>query len=363
MMVKRTPLHDFHKKLGARLIEFVGWSMPVQYSSVIEEHLAVRQQAGIFDVSHMGEIFLIGKDALSFIQKLTCNDASQLSPGKVQYSALMHPHGTLVDDILVYHIGEGEYMMCVNAANTAKDFEWINSQKEGDVQVSNKSDEYAQIALQGPLSREILQQCVDIDLSELGYYKFQIGTVNQVSGIISRTGYTGEDGFELYLPSESAASIWHLLQEVGSPKGLKPAGLAARDTLRLEAKMLLYGNDIDETTTVLEAGLDFILKWDKDDFIGKEALKKQASEGLKRKLMGFEMLGRGIARHGYAVFYQGKKIGEVTSGSYAPFLKKNIGLTYLPVELAEVGKEFDVEIRGKMSRAKVIPTPFYKRKK
>jgi aminomethyltransferase len=363
MVIKKTPLHDVHQKLGARIIEFVGWRMPVQYSSVIEEHLAVRQQAGIFDVSHMGEIFIAGKDALSFIQKMTCNDASKLSTGKIQYSALMYPQGTIVDDILIYRIGEDEFMMCVNAANTEKDFDWIKGHVEGDVQIDNRSLEYAQIALQGPRSQEILSPCVNIDLSKLGYYRFQRGTVDNVPGIISRTGYTGEDGFELYLPSDAAISIWDLLMEKGATKGLKPAGLAARDTLRLEAKMMLYGNDIDETTTVLEADLDFILKLDKGDFIGREPLSKQAKEGVARKLVGFEMVGKGIARHGYPVYHQGKEVGLVNSGSYAPYLKKNIGLTYLPVEIAEIDKEFDVEIRGKSSRATVVPTPFYKRKK
>ncbi len=363
MVIKKTPLHDIHQKLAARIIEFAGWRMPVQYSSVIEEHLAVRHQAGIFDVSHMGEIFIKGNQALPFIQKITCNDASKLSIGKIQYSALMYPQGTIVDDILIYRTGENEYMMCVNAANTEKDFDWITGHAEGDIQVLNASREYAQIALQGPRSQEILSPCVDIDLTKLGYYRFQMGTVNKVRGIISRTGYTGEDGFELYLPADSAIPVWNLLLEKGLSKGLKPAGLAARDTLRLEAKLMLYGNDIDETTTVLEAGLNFILKLDKGDFIGREALRKQAEEGIKRKLVGFEMVGKGIARHGYSVFYQGEKVGTVNSGSYAPYLKKNIGLTYLPLEIVEIGSEFDIEIRGKLSRARVVPTPFYKRKK
>lgn len=363
MVIKKTPLYDVHQKLGARIIEFVGWHMPVQYSGVIEEHLTVRHRAGIFDVSHMGEIFITGKDALSFTQKMTCNNASLLSVGQVQYSALLYPQGTIVDDILVYRIGEEEYMLCVNAANTEKDFDWIKSYVEGDVQVIDRSQEYVQIALQGPLSQEILSPCVDIDLSKLGYYRFQEGMVDKVPGIISRTGYTGEDGFELYLPSEEAIPIWNLLLERGAAKGLKPAGLAARDTLRLEAKMMLYGNDIDETTTVLEAGLNFILKLDKGDFIGREPLLKQAEEGIARKLVGFEMMEKGIARPGYPVLLQGEKVGKVNSGSYAPYLKKNIGLTYLPLEMTEVGREFDVEIRGKPSRARVVPTPFYKRKK
>lgn len=345
------------------MIEFVGWKMPVQYTGVIEEHLAVRERAGIFDVSHMGEIFIKGKDALSFIQKITCNDASKLSTGKVQYSALMYPEGTFVDDILVYQIDKDEFMLCVNAANTEKDFEWIRRHAKVHVQVTNKSDEYAQIALQGPLSQDILSPFVDIDLSELGYYRFKTGSIDKVRGIISRTGYTGEDGFELYVTLDSAPSVWNLLFEAGTQKGLKPAGLAARDTLRLEASMLLYGNDMDETTTVLEADLNFILKFDKGDFIGREPLQRQAKEGLKRKLIGFEMVGRGIARHGYPVLHGGEKVGEVTSGTHAPYLKKNIGLAYLPVEMADIGSEFDIDIRGKLSKARVVSTPFYKRKK
>ncbi len=362
-MEKKTPLYDVHQKLSARVIDFVGWKMPVQYSSVIEEHMAVREQAGLFDVSHMGEIFIRGEDALSLTQKITCNDASKLSIGKIQYSALTYPQGTFVDDVLVYRIDDDEFMICSNAANTEKDFDWISSHAEGNVQVTNRSQEYAQIALQGPLSQEILSHFVDIDLSELGYYRFEMGHIGKIHGIISRTGYTGEDGFELYIASDSAIPAWNLIYEVGVSKGLKPAGLAARNTLRLEARMLLYGNDIDETTTVLESGLNFILKIDKGDFIGRENLQKQAKEGISRKLIGFEVEGRGIARHGYQAYYEGKKVGEVTSGSYAPYLKKNIGLAYLPIEIADIGSEFDIDIRGKLTKAKVVSTPFYKRKK
>ncbi|MEW5806335.1 MAG: glycine cleavage system aminomethyltransferase GcvT [Acidobacteriota bacterium] len=362
-MIRKTPLNEIHKKLGARMIEFVGWEMPVQYSGVIEEHNAVRGKAGLFDVSHMGEIQIRGRDALAFVQKITCNDASKLTVGKVQYSALVYPQGTFVDDILVYRISDDEFMLCVNAANTNKDYEWIRNHLNGSVEAVNRSTEYSQIAIQGPLAQEILSSFVNADLTSIGYYRFAMGKVGKWDAIISRTGYTGEDGFEIYSSPESAPDIWNMLYEAGTPKGLKAAGLAARDTLRLEAKMALYGNDIDDTTTVLEADLMFILKMEKGNFIGREALQKQMNEGIKRKLVGFEVTGKGIARHGYQAYAGDRKVGMVTSGTFAPYLQKSIGLIYLPLEMTAVGMEFEIDIRGKRTKAIVVPTPFYKRKK
>ncbi len=362
-MMKKTALNAIHRQHAARMIEFVGWEMPVQYSSVIEEHMAVREKAGIFDVSHMGEIQVKGPDALPFLQKITCNDVSKLTTGKIQYSALLYPLGTFVDDILVYKISDEEYMLCVNAANTEKDYEWITKNREGNVDVNDKSSSFSQIALQGPRAQEILSELVDIDLQTIGYYKFEVTKVAGADAVLSRTGYTGEDGFEIYSAPDAAPDIWQCIFRIGSPKGLMPAGLAARDTLRLEAKMALYGNDIDATTTVLEADLIFILKMTKGDFIGRVALEKQQKKGIDRKLVGFEMIGKGIARHGYKAYVDGREVGTVTSGSYAPYLKKSIGLLYLPIRMTEIGTEFEIDIRGKSTRAKVVETPFYKRKK
>ncbi len=362
-MMKKTPLNEIHKQHGARMIEFFGWEMPVQYSSVIEEHIAVREKAGIFDVSHMGEIQVKGPDALPFLQKVTCNDVSKLAAGKIQYSALLYPQGTFVDDILVYKISDDEYMLCVNAANTEKDYEWMLKNHEGDVAVNDRSSSFSQIALQGPLAQDIISELVDIDLQAIGYYKFAVVNIVGAETILSRTGYTGEDGFEIYSSPHAAPDIWRHLFQVGSSRGLMPAGLAARDTLRLEAKMALYGNDIDATTTVLEADLLFILKLEKGDFIGRDALEKQQKEGIERKLVGFEIIGKGIARRGYRAYVDGKEVGTVASGSYAPYLKKSIGLLYLPIGMTEIGTEFEIDIRGKSTRAKVVETPFYKRKK
>jgi len=360
--MKKTRLNSSHKRLGGRMIEFFGWEMPVEYSGVIEEHMAVRQKAGLFDVSHMGEIVISGNQALEFVQHLTPNNAARLTPGKAQYSALTMPEGTFVDDLLVYCLSLSEYLLVVNAANLDKDYEWILSHRESfDVQVENKSAEYTQIALQGPRALEIFQPMVRINLEEMSSFGFNLAKIEEEKVLVSRTGYTGEDGVEIYTLSLQPEKIWDAIMERGKEFGLLPVGLGARDTLRLEANLMLYGNDIDETTTVLEAGLGWLVKFKKGEFLGRDTLLKQKEEGIKRKIVGFELEGRGIARSHYPVFVNGEKVSEVTSGSFSPYLKKAIGLTYLPIEHTEVGTEFEVGIRDNKIKARVVPTPFYKR--
>jgi aminomethyltransferase len=360
--MKTTKLHASQKKLGAKMIEFFGWEMPVEFSGIISEHMAVRTKAGLFDVSHMGEILISGKQALDFVQYLTPNNASRLTPDKAQYTALTTPKGTFIDDMLVYCLDEEKYLCVVNAANSDKDHEWILSHKDGfDVSVENQSDSYTQLALQGREAEAILQPLTGINLEEMKTFRTARGSVAGVGALVSRTGYTGEDGFEIYTQSENPAKIWNALLEAGEACGLCPIGLGARDTLRLEATLMLYGNDIDETTTVLEAGLGWLVKFKKGDFLGREVLLKQKEEGLRRKIIGFEILGRGIARPLYSVFVNGEKVSEVNSGSYSPYLKKSIGLTYLPIENTEEGAEFEIDIRGTLVKAKVIPLPFYQR--
>lgn len=357
----RTPLNAIHRSLGGRMVDFAGWDMPVQYTGVIEEHMAVRTAAGIFDVSHMGEIFVHGKDALPNLQRLTTNDVSRLADGQAHYTALTYPQGTFVDDVLLHRISENEYFFCVNAANCEKDYLWIQQNVRGDLRVENRSASYAQIAVQGPRAAAILQQLTDTDLSSIKYYWFRYATCCSYPAILAHTGYTGEDGYEVYTSPEHAEAVWNSLMRVGKPEGLLPAGLAARNTLRLEAKMALYGNDIDEFTSVLEADLAWIVRFTKGDFNGRGALLEQKEKGIKRLLVGFEMLDKGIARDHYPVRLNGENIGHVTSGSYAPYIKKNIGLVYLPSQDAKIGTEFEVLIREKPLRAKVVPTPFYKR--
>lgn len=361
--LKRTPLNEVHRQMGARMVPFAGWEMPVQYGSILEEHRAVRTRAGLFDISHMGEIEIKGKDALAFVQFLTANDASPLEVGQVQYSALLYEDGTFVDDITVYRLGIDHFMLTVNAANADKDYEWITSHLRGNVEVKNKSDEIALLALQGPKAEQILQRLTPVDLSAIRYYRFARGLILGFPALISRTGYTGEDGFEIYLENAAALPVWQRILEAGRDVGVVPVGLGARDTLRLEAKMALYGNDIDDKHTMLEADLERYVKFEKGEFIGREALLKQKQEGVKRKLVGFEMVGRGIPRSHYKIAKEGREIGEVTSGGYAPWLEKNIGLGYVPIELSEIGAEFDIVIRGQAIPARVVPTPFYKRRR
>jgi aminomethyltransferase len=360
--MKRTRFYECHKRLGGRMIEFFGWEMPVEFRGIIEEHMAVRQKAGLFDVSHMGEIIVQGKDALNFVQYLTPNDAGRLAVNQAQYTALTTPRGTFVDDLLVYCLVPDKYLLVVNAANSDKDYAWILGQKSSfDVKVDNASDRFSQLALQGPRAAEILQPLADIDLAVLKSFWASWGKVAGVEAMVSRTGYTGEDGFEIYTLSPGPAVIWNEIIKRGGEYGLLPVGLGARDTLRLEAKLMLYGNDIDETTTVLEADLKWIVKFKKGDFLGREALSKQLEEGLKRKISGFELVERGIPRPHYPIFVHGDKEGDVTSGTYSPFLKKSIGLTYLPIEHTEAGTEIEVGIRDKRIKGIVVPTPFYKR--
>lgn len=362
--MKKTKVNKAHHMLNAKMIDFFGWDLPVLYSGLSAEHIAVRTAGGIFDVSHMGEIFFSGKDALAAVQHLTSNNAAKLDPGKIQYSGLLTEKGCFVDDLLVYMMGENEYMLVVNAANLEKDFNWMREKADHfDVKIENRSSDYTQIAIQGPVSEKLLSEFTDVDLSPISYYRFTRGKVNGIDAIISRTGYTGEDGFEIYFVSDEdeASQIFLDLVEKGEKYGVVPVGLGARDTLRLEAKMALYGNDIDDSHTVLEADLAWILKLKKGDFIGREPLLEQKEAGIKRKLVGFEVSGKGIARHGYPVFVDNKEYGIVTSGTFAPYLKKPVGLTYLPVEKCDIGTEFQIGIRQKMVPARVVDTPFYKR--
>ncbi len=362
--MKITRLHDEHIKLGAKMVEFAGWHMPIEYSGIITEHMAVRENAGLFDVSHMGEIFVKGPEALDFIQYLTPNNAARLGPGKAQYTAMTTPKGPFIDDLLVYFLDEKEYLMVVNAANTDKDFAWVqNHARRFNINVTNQSGEYSQLALQGPEAKTILEGLTDVDLEGLKTFRYAFGHVSGEEALVSRTGYTGEDGFEIYTRTKRPEKIWTAVLEQGSSFGCLPIGLGARDTLRLEACLMLYGNDIDETTTVLEAGLNWLIKFKKGDFLGRDVLAKQKEEGLQRRIAGFEMLGRGIARPHYSIKCRGDKVSEVRSGTYSPYLKKSIGLAYLPVDQLEPGTEISVEIRGKDIPAKVVPTPFYKREK
>jgi aminomethyltransferase len=358
-------MHDLHVASGGRMVDFAGWRMPVQYSGVIDEHNTVRRAAGLFDVSHMGEVAVRGAQAVEYLQKLTCNNVARLKPSRAHYTALTTPGGTFVDDLLIYRLEENDFLLVINAANTAKDVAWLHEHAPGfEVTVEDVSERWAQIALQGPLAEAILQPLVEASLADIKYYGFVRRTVAGAGEcIVSRTGYTGEDGFEIYSAAADGATLWTRLLEAGAPHGLRPVGLAARDTLRLEAKMALYGNDIDDTTTVLEADLGWIVKLKKGDFIGRDVLARQAAEGVERKLIGFEMQGRAIARHGYAAHAGDRVIGRVTSGTFAPFLQKKIGLAYLEMDHVEPGSEFEVEIRGRREPATVVPTPFYRREK
>lgn len=358
---RKTPLHAIHRQLGARMIQFAGWDMPVQYAGILQEHAAVRSRAGIFDVSHMGELEIKGLGARETLQAVTCNDIDRLAISQCQYSALTTPQGTLVDDLLIYRMGQDHFLLCVNAANQEKDYQWIRENAAAHTEVLFRSDAYAQIAVQGPQSLKILQPLTDLNLSAMRYYWFGCGAFCGFQVILSRTGYTGEDGFEIYCNPEHAETVWARILEAGRADGLEPAGLAARNTLRLEAGLMLYGHDMDETTTVYEADLGWICRIEKGAFIGREALIRQRAAGLRRILVGFEMMDRGIARDGYPAVLNGQRIGSVTSGSPAPFLGKNIGLAYLPVEYRRAGTQFGIIIREKEAKAQVVPTPFYRR--
>jgi aminomethyltransferase len=361
--LKKTPLNARHRASGAKMVPFGGWDMPVEYSGIVLEHNAVRTRAGVFDVSHMGEIEIAGKDALAAVQRISSNDASKLQVGQAQYSGLLTPRGTFVDDLLVYRLGPSHFLLVVNAGNIARDYAWMAEQIQdvGDAVAVDSSSRYALIALQGPEAVNVLQPLTGIDLASMKYYWFGHGEVANVRATVSRTGYTGEDGFEIFVPPQSADKVWLAILQSGKAADVIPCGLGARDTLRLEAGMRLHGNDIDETTTAVEADLNWIVGWNKDDFIGAEALREQKASGPARKIVGFEMLDRGIARHGYDAYVGDAKAGTVTSGTQTPHLKKAIGMAYLPVEHTAPGTEFDVDIRGKRTRAAVVPMPFYKR--
>jgi len=348
------------------MVDFGGWDMPVQYpAGTIEEHLRTRNHSGLFDVSHMGEIDVRGSDAIAFVNRVTSNDVTKLIDGQAQYSALTTPAGTVVDDLLVYRFAQDHLLLVVNAGTTEKDWDWILSHRGAEsVELKNVSADYCQIAIQGPDAINILQQLTKTNLGDVKYYHFTTGEVDSVASIISRTGYTGEDGFEVYAASDKAEQLWNKLLEAGNAgtdAGVLPCGLAARNTLRLEAGMSLYGHEIDETTTLLEANLGWICKLDKGDFIGREKLMQQKEVGITRKLIGFEVIDRGIARDDQEVVVGEQRVGKVTSGSPAPFLKKNIGFAYVPTEFATIGGEIKIDVRGRLVGAQIVKTPFYKR--
>lgn len=366
--LSKTPLNEAHRALGGKMVDFGGWDMPVQYpAGVIEEHLRTRTASGLFDVSHMGEIWVEGHDAIEFVNRLTTNDVTKLADGQAHYSALTNEKGGVVDDLLVYRFNEDKLLLVVNAGTTEKDWAWITSHKKDEnVTLTNASADYCQIAIQGPNAFGILQRMTQTDLGTIKYYHFAMGYVDGVESIISRTGYTGEDGFEVYANEKYARQLWDKILETGdfgSEDGILPCGLAARNTLRLEAGMSLYGHELSDTITPLEANLGWITKLQKGDFTGREALMEQKEEGLERKLVGFEMVDRGIARDDLDVYVDDTKVGYVTSGSPAPYLKKNIGFAFLPVEFANVGQEIKIDVRGKRLSAQVVPVPFYKRQK
>jgi aminomethyltransferase len=364
--LKKTPLNKAHRDLGGKMVDFGGWDMPVQYSGVIAEHLRTREHSGLFDVSHMGEFWVEGEDAIKFVNRLTTNDVTKLVDGQAQYSALTREDGTVVDDLLVYRFDEGKLLLVVNATTTEKDWDWITSHlKDENITLTNVSADYCQIAVQGKDAIGILQKLTDEKLDEIKYYHFTVGKVDGVDAIISRTGYTGEDGFEVYADEKYAEQLWNKFLEIGNfgtETGILPCGLAARNTLRLESAMSLYGHEISDETTPLEANLGWICKLNKD-FLGRDALAKQKESGLTRKLVGFEVTDKGIARDDFDVYINDKKVGKVTSGSPAPFLKKNIGLAFVPSEFANIGQEIKIDVRGKHLAAKIVPTPFYKRDK
>ena len=342
---------------------FGGWEMPIEYSGIVREHLAVRNRAGLFDVSHMGEIEIDGAGSLALVQQVACNDAGRLQLGQIQYSALLTEQGTFVDDILVHRLEESRFLLCVNAGNTGRDYHHIRRQNRFGARVTDVSNQYVQLAIQGPESEPVLQPLVDLDLAEIGYYRFRRGHIQNVPGLIARTGYTGEDGFEIYFPPTAAEAVWEALSRSGESREVLPAGLGARNTLRLEAKMALYGHEIDEDTTPWEAGLGWMVRMDKPEFTGKTALAAQLETGVQRKLVGFEMQGPGIGRDGYDVLRNGRKIGWVTSGSPAPFLRKNIGLAYVNEGEAFLGNRLDIQVRKRLVPAEVVKTPFYRRRR
>lgn len=360
MEAKKTALYDIHVGLGAKMVEFGGYLMPVQYTGIKEEHNCVRNSVGIFDVSHMGEFFIKGENAAAYLQKMTINDVSKLVRFRAQYSAMCYDNGGLVDDLIVYCFGD-HFMTIVNAANLDRDYSWMKENLIPGVQLENRSDEFSLFAVQGRNAQSTLQKLADIDLSEIKFYWFREGKVCGKDAFIARTGYTGEDGFEIGVSTSGSPEVWNAILDAGEEFGIQPIGLAARDTLRMEMKFCLYGNDIDETTNPIEAGLGWITKMDKGDFIGREAIMKVKENGPTRKLVGFELKERAVARHGYAIMKDGKEVGKVTSGTFSPSLEKGIGIGYVNVPHNEVGSEIEISIRGKLVPAVVVKTPFYQR--
>jgi glycine cleavage system T protein (aminomethyltransferase) len=355
--LKRTPLRDVHAAAGAKMVPFGGWDMPVQYTGIIDEHRSVRSAVGLFDISHMGEFEARGPGALAAIQAITTNDASALATGQVQYSLLCYPEGGIVDDLTLYKLADDHYMLTVNASNIDKDWDWVTRHGKG-ADWKNTSAETGLLAVQGPRAEALVQRLADRDVTRVLYYHFAQGAVAGVPCLISRTGYTGEDGFELYAPAARLEALWHALMDGGKRDGIQPIGLGARDTLRLEMKFALYGNDIDETTNPLEAGLGWVVKPAKGEFLGRAAIEAMRAAGIPRKLVGFEMAERAVARHGYRLLKDGAPMGVVTSGSFSPSLERCIGMGYVRADLAPAGTELDVDIRGQAHRARVAKTPF-----
>ena len=361
--LKKTPLFNAHSKYGGKIIEFGGWAMPVQYAGIISEHEAVRGNAGLFDVSHMGEVEVKGTEAFAFVQNLVTNDVAVLRENQILYTFMCYTNGGVVDDLLVYKFSEDHFYLVINAGNIDKDFQWmIDNKGSYDVDLTNISNEVAEVAIQGPKAQMILQKLTDTDLDEIKFFYLKRDVIiDGIKCLISRTGYTGEDGFEIYTSIEEIEQLWHKLLIVGAEEGIKPAGLGCRDTLRFEACLPLYGNELSQDITPLEAGFGYFVKLAKNNFIGKEALLKQKEEGLKRKLVGFEMKERGIPRHGYEVAVQGEKIGVVTTGYLSPTLKKNIGLALINSKYSELGTEIEIVIRNKPVKAEVVSKKFYKK--
>jgi aminomethyltransferase len=358
--MKHTPLYSRHKALGARFVDFGGWEMPVQYRGIIDEHNAVRQRAGLFDVSHMGEIELRGPRAIAAAQELTVNDVGRLRDGQAQYSLLCLPSGGVVDDVMVHRISAERILICVNASNIDKDFQWMRDHAGG-AEVVDRSDEVGLLALQGPQATTILEKLTPLRLDELPRFSFADAKVADRRALVAHTGYTGEDGWELYCDCADVAALWDAILEAGAPAGIMPAGLGARDTLRLESALPLYGHELDEKTTPLEARLSWVVRLSKQSFIGREALVKQRERGLTRQLAGFTLVDRGIARQGYTLLHGSDNAGIVTSGTMSPTLGKAIGLGYVALEYAGIGTSLIVDVRGRQVAAEVVPLPFYKR--
>ena len=359
--MKQTPFHSIHRQLGAKMVPFGGFDMPVQYTSIIEEHNAVRTAVGVFDVSHMGEFLVKGRNAEAFLQRMTVNDVAKLVPGEAQYSAMCYDDGGIVDDLLIYRIGKEHFMVVVNASNAAKDFEWMTRHLTSEVELVNDSDTMALLAVQGPKSQTVIQKLTSADVKAIPYYRFKQASVAGVDMILSRTGYTGELGYEIYFSPSYAENVWNSLFKAGKDCGITPVGLGARDTLRLEMGYCLYGNDIDQTTNTLEAGLGWITKLSKGEFVGRPALEKVKADGVQRKLVGIDIEEKAIARHGYAIYANGSPAGYVTSGTFSPTLEKGIAMGYVDAAYCTVGGPVQVDVRGKKVKGKIAALPFLKK--